>query len=138
MSAKKDTKNMQKHCSPCSACGDSGGIYRRLPHPHVGGYKVDCPFCKQEKSKNEQTRSSGLDSTPCSVVVTRYPTGIFGIAYAGATFWKTCCKEAEVHNAIASLNIPADQVKWQERYYHNGRYLISSDYRLREYIPQKK
>lgn len=91
---------------------------------------------KKAVSKNKQTRSSGSDSVPCSVVVTRYPTGIFGIAYGAMMFWKTCWKEAEVHAAIASLNIPADQVKRQERYYHNGRYLISSDYRLREYIPQ--
>lgn len=44
--------------------------------------------------------------------------------------------EENVHAKLADLRIPPQNVTWEERYYHKGRYLIPSDYRTRPFIPQ--
>lgn len=77
-----------------------------------------------------------MANSTCSALVTRYPTGIFGIAYAGCMFWKTCISEAEVHDELAPLKLPKRHVKWEERYYYLGRYKIPTDYRTRKFIPR--
>ena len=73
----------------------------------------------------------------CSALVTRYPTGIFGIAFAGCMFWKTYWNESEVHEELAALKLPKRHVKWEERYY-DRRYDVNDphSYRTRKFIPQ--
>lgn len=71
-----------------------------------------------------------------SALVTRYPTGIFGIAFDGRMFWKTCWTEAEVHEELAALKLPKRHVKWEERYY-DRRFNFNDhrSYRTRKFIP---
>ena len=78
-----------------------------------------------------------LPRTTCSALVTRYPTGCFGIGYAGATFWKLCRNESEVHEELAALKLPKRHVKWEERYY-DRRYEFNDprSYKTRKFIPQ--
>ena len=49
--------------------------------------------------------------------VTRYPTGCFGIAYQGSMFFDSSFDESEIHEKLKQLRIPANQVKWEERYF---------------------
>lgn len=80
---------------------------------------------------------AGCAPLTCSALVTRYPTGCFGISYAGATFWKLCRNEAEVHEELAALKLPKRHVKWEEKYY-DRRYDFNDprSYRTRKFIPQ--
>jgi hypothetical protein len=83
-------------------------------------------------------KTNGQSPSPaCSALVTRYPTGCFGIGYAGATFWKLCMTEAEVHEELAALKLPKRHVKWEEKYY-DRRYEFNDprSYRTRKFIPQ--
>lgn len=96
---------------------------------------------KTDQSKSEpaanKSASGGRPAPACSALVTRYPTGIFGIAFAGCMFWKTCWKESEVHEELAALKLPKRHVQWEERYY-DRRYDINDPrcYRTRKFIPQ--
>jgi len=71
-----------------------------------------------------------------SVVVTRYPTGCFGINYRGHMFYWTAWTEIEIQKKLRELGGESKTGIWEERYYHNGRYEIPSDYRTRKFIPQ--
>jgi hypothetical protein len=69
-------------------------------------------------------------------IVTRYPTGCFGIEYNGSMFHWWGFEEAGVHAELERLHIHPCTVKWQERYY-DQRYPLSDprSYALREFIP---
>ncbi len=76
-------------------------------------------------------------ATACSAVVTRYPTGCFGIDYNGSMFHWWGFVEAEVHAELERLRIPPRRVKWQERYY-DRRFDFNDprSYRTRPFIAQ--
>jgi hypothetical protein len=86
----------------------------------------------------EKQTGGGRRPSACSVVVTRYPTGCLGLDYQGSPFFWWCFDLKEMLAKIDSLGIKRSRVKWQERYYHNGRYLVPSDYRLRPWNPRNK
>ena len=87
--------------------------------------------------KNKLAATEGCATMTCSALVTRYPTGIFGIAFAGCMFWKSCWTEAEVHEELAALKLPKRHVKWQEGYYYR-RFDFNDprSYRTRKFLPQ--
>jgi hypothetical protein len=74
--------------------------------------------------------------TTCSAVVTRYPTGCFGIDYQGSMFFWWGFGEEKVHAMLAHLRIPPQNVTWQERYY-DRRFDFQDPrcYRTRKFIP---
>lgn len=76
-------------------------------------------------------------ATACSAVVTRYPTGCFGIDYQGSMFFWWGFSEAEAHAELERLRIPAKNVEWDERYY-DRRYDFNDPrcYSKRKFIPQ--
>jgi len=76
-------------------------------------------------------------ATTCSAVVTRYPTGCFGIDYQGSMFFWWGFSEAEAHAELERLRIPAQNVEWDERYY-DRRYDFNDPrcYSKRKFIPQ--
>jgi hypothetical protein len=78
-----------------------------------------------------------LPRTTCSALVTRYPTGCFGINYQGSMFYWWGFKEAEAHAELKRLRIPAKRVKWEERYY-DKRYDFNDprSYKTRKFVPQ--
>ena len=49
--------------------------------------------------------------------VTRYPTGCFGIDYMGCMFFWWSFSESKIQAELEQLRIPANQVKWEERYF---------------------
>lgn len=71
-------------------------------------------------------------------VMTRYPTGVFGLTYRGSMFYWFGCSEKEAHEKLDELNIPKESVKWRENYY-DSRYPIQDPrcYKTREYKPSK-
>ena len=71
-------------------------------------------------------------------VIIRYPTGCFGIDHNGHMFFWWSFDEHEIHKKLAELKVPKRLVKWQERYYKNGRYIVPSDYTLRPYTPKHR
>lgn len=85
--------------------------------------------------KNTNTR---FPRTTCSAVVTRYPTGCLGLDYQGSMFFWWCFDLKLMIAKIDSLEITRSSVRWQEKYYHNGRYLIPSDYRTRPWNPENE
>jgi len=68
--------------------------------------------------------------------VTRYPTGCFGIAYRGSMFFWWAFDQSKIHEKLEKLRIPANQVKWEERYY-DLRYSLNDprSYKTRKFIP---
>ena len=72
-------------------------------------------------------------------IITRYPTGCFGIDYQGSMFFWWGFKEANVHAELERLRIPSRQVKWKEKYYdkrfdfNDPRY-----YKTRKFIPKNQ
>jgi hypothetical protein len=80
---------------------------------------------------------SALPRTTCSAVVTRYPTGCFGIDYQGSMFHWWGFGEGKVHAMLAHLRIPPQNVTWQERYY-DRRFEFNDPrcYRTRPFIPK--
>lgn len=78
-----------------------------------------------------------VSRTNCSALVTRYPTGCFGIDYQGSMFFWYGFGEANVHAELERLRIPAKRVKWEERYY-DRRYNFNDprSYKTRKFIPQ--
>jgi Leu/Phe-tRNA-protein transferase len=79
---------------------------------------------------------TALPRTTCSAVVTRYPTGCFGIDYQGSMFFWWGFGENNVHAELERLRIPAKRVKWEERYY-DRRYDFNDprSYKTRKFIP---
>jgi len=73
---------------------------------------------------------------PTLATVTRYPTGCFGIAYQGCMFFDSSFDESEIHAKLEQLAIPANRVKWEERYY-DTRFAPSDprSYKTRKFIP---
>lgn len=73
---------------------------------------------------------------PCSALVTRYPSGCFGIDYQGSMFFWWGFGEKNVHAELERLRIPAPLVEWQERYY-DSRYDCNDprSYKTRKFIP---
>jgi hypothetical protein len=69
-------------------------------------------------------------------IVTRYPTGCFGIEYNGSMFHWWGFEESGVHAELERLHLHPCMVKWQERYY-DRRYPLSDprSYALREFMP---
>ena len=70
--------------------------------------------------------------------VTRYPTGYFGIDYQGSMFFDSSFDESEIHEKLKQLRIPANQVKWEEKYY--DRQFDFNDprsYKTRKFTPNK-
>ena len=55
--------------------------------------------------------------TETKAIVTRYPTGCFGINHNGSMFFWWGWNESEARAKIKELGIPKRQVKWEERYY---------------------
>jgi hypothetical protein len=51
-------------------------------------------------------------------------------------FW-WCFDLNEMLAKIDALGITRSSVRWQEKYYHLGRYLVPSDYRTRPWNPRK-
>ena len=84
-----------------------------------------------------KTPAKKKSATACSAVVTRYPTGCFGINYQGSMFFWWGFVEADVHVELERLRIPARRVKWEERYY-DRRYDFNDprSYKTRPFIPQ--
>ena len=70
-------------------------------------------------------------------IVTRYPTGCFGINHNGHDFYWWGFDESEVHKQLVKLKVPKRLVTWEERYYRDGRYIVPSDYMTRPYTPKK-
>jgi hypothetical protein len=111
---------------------------------------TDCPKCQGDGYSYEDQRitptrcecqrsaSGPSDATTCSALVTRYPTGCFGIDYNGSVFHWWGFVEADVHAELERLRIPAKRVKWEERYY-DRRYDFNDprSYKTRKFIPQK-
>ena len=64
-----------------------------------------------------KTHAKKKSAAACSAVVTRYPTGCFGIDYQGCMFFWWGFVEADVHAELERLRIPQQRVKWEERYY---------------------
>ena len=85
----------------------------------------------KEKAKDRLAR------TACSAVVTRYPTGCFGIDYQGSMFFWWGFGESNVHGELERLRIPQQRVKWEERYY-DRRYEFNDPrcYSTRRFIPR--
>lgn len=77
-------------------------------------------------------------SDACSAVVTRYPTGVFGLSYIGSMFYWWGFSEEEAHRKLEHLQIPADQVTWRE-YYYDRAYHINDPrcYVSRRFFPQQ-
>ena len=67
--------------------------------------------------------------------VTRYPTGCLGLDYQGHQFYWWCFDLKEMLAKLDTLGIKRSRVRWQEKYYHNGRYEKPSDYRTRTWNP---
>ena len=70
--------------------------------------------------------------------VTRYPTGYFGIDYQGCMFFDSSFDESEIHEKLKQLRIPANQVKWEEKYY--DRQFDFNDprsYKTRKFTPNQ-
>lgn len=87
-------------------------------------------------AKLMQPASSKPSRTGCLAVVTRYPTGCFGIDYNGSMFFWWGFGEAKVHAELQRLRIPPQSVKWQENYY-DRRYHFNDPrcYRTRKFFP---
>ena len=90
----------------------------------------------ENQSPNPSATLPALHAETCSVVVTRYPTGCLGLDYQGSLFFSWCFDLKEMLAKIDALGIKRSRVRWQEKYYHNGRYLIPSDYRTRPWNPR--
>lgn len=67
-----------------------------------------------------------------TATVTKYPTGVFGIATLGHHFYAFAATEEEARAAIATINPPPSEVTWRECYFHQGNV---NDYRSRPYTP---
>jgi hypothetical protein len=91
---------------------------------------------KEIAEAREETEQRDRLVEVCSAVVTRYPTGCFGIDYNGSMFHWWGFKETEVHAELERLRIPAKRVKWEERYY-DRRYDFNDplSYKTRPFIP---
>lgn len=72
---------------------------------------------------------------PEAAVVTRYPTGVFGIQWRGNMFWWWGHNEVEVHQKLREINPSA--VKWEERYY-DGDFSDPKNYKTRRYFPKSQ
>ena len=68
--------------------------------------------------------------------VTRYPTGCFGIDHQGSMFFWWGFGETNVHVELERLRIPANQVKWEEKYY-DRRFDFNDprSYKTRKFTP---
>lgn len=77
------------------------------------------------------TKVGSQRADACPALVTRYPTGCFGIDYQGSMFFWWGFGELE------RLRIPAKMVKWEKRYY-DRRYDFNDprSYKTRKFIPQ--
>lgn len=86
----------------------------------------------------KEKRHAGSSRTTCSAVVTRYPTGAFGIDYNGSMFHWFGFTEEEAMAELHNLRIPPNRVKWQEKYY-SRRYDFNDPraYKTRKFIPQR-
>jgi Leu/Phe-tRNA-protein transferase len=75
--------------------------------------------------------------TRIRAVVTRYPTGCFGLDYQGRLFFWWGFGEHNIHAEIHRLRIPPANVKWQERYYDRKYHFNDPrSYRTRKYTPK--
>jgi Leu/Phe-tRNA-protein transferase len=92
---------------------------------------------RKMKAGTQRKTLPALPRTTCSALVTRYPTGCFGIDYQGSMFFWWGFGEENVHAELERLRIPAKQVKWEERYY-DRRYDFNDprSYKTRKFIPQ--
>lgn len=90
-----------------------------------------------DQSPNPSATPPALHAETCSAVVTRYPTGCFGIDHQGSMFFWWGFGEKNVHAELDRLRIPAKRVKWEERYY-DRRYDFNDprSYKTRKFIPQ--
>lgn len=89
------------------------------------------------KAGTQRKTSPALPRTTCSAVVTRYPTGCFGIDYQGSMFFWWGFGEENVHTMLAHLRIPPQNVTWEERYYDRSfAFQDPGYYRTRPFIPQ--
>jgi hypothetical protein len=90
-------------------------------------------------SKKKKSETPVAAATTCSALVTRYPTGCFGIDYNGSMFHWFGFVEADVHAELKRLRIPPRRVKWEERYY-DRRFDFNDprSYRTRKFIPQNE
>lgn len=89
------------------------------------------------KARIKTATPTALPRTTCSAVVTRYPTGCFGIDYQGSMFFWWGFGEENVHAKLADLRIPPQNVTWEERYF-DRRFDFNDprSYRTRQFIPQ--
>lgn len=92
------------------------------------------------KSKSEHGRN--LDrvgrNEARSAIVTRYPTGVFALAYRGSQFFWMGMNESDANRKLADLRIPENVVRWEEHYY--DRSIPFSDprcYKSRRYFPKQ-
>ena len=70
--------------------------------------------------------------------VTRYPTGYFGIDYQGCMFFDSSFDESEIHEKLKQLRIPANQVKWEEKYYDRKfDFNDPRSYKTRKFTPNQ-
>ena len=89
------------------------------------------------KARIKTATPAAFSRTTCSAVVTRYPTGCFGIGYQGSMFYWWGFGEENVHAMLTRLRIPTQCVTWEDRYY-DRRYDFNDPrcYRTRKFIPQ--
>ena len=89
------------------------------------------------KAGTQRKSLPALPRTTCSALVTRSPTGCFGIDYQGSMFFWWGFGEPNVHAELERLRIPAKRVKWEERYY-DRQYDFNDprSYKTRKFIPQ--
>ena len=81
---------------------------------------------------------AGVVSDARSAIVTRYPTGVFALAYRGSQFFWMGMNESDAHRKLADLRIPKKAVTWKEHYY--DRSIPFSDprcYKSRRYFPKQ-
>jgi len=78
-----------------------------------------------------------LATTPCSAIVTRYPTGVFGISYRGSMFFWWGFSERETQRKLLELRVPPEETEWREHFY-DRRYEFHDPrcYQARRYYPQ--
>ena len=77
-------------------------------------------------------------SDACYAIVTRYPTGVFALAYRGSQFFWMGMNEAESAHKLADLGIPENVVRWEEHYYDRSiPFSDPSCYKSRRYFPKQ-
>lgn len=79
-----------------------------------------------------------MSQTTAHAIVTRYPSGCFGIDYQGSMFFWYGFEEKDAYDELKRLRIPPENVRWEERYY-DRRFNFGDPraYRTRPYVPKK-